>query len=84
MSHSEAHDRRVRKLTEAVRAYAAAADISPRTASLRVFRDSKELKRLEGTGSTKPATLERYEARLKAWKAGIDPDAVNKAQPVSA
>lgn len=74
MSHSETHARRVKKLTDGVRAYADSLGISPKTASLRVFKDGKELERLEGKGSTKPVTLEKYEGRLKSWKAGVDPD----------
>lgn len=74
MSHSEAHAKRLKRLTDAVHAYAKAEGISPKTASLRVFRDGKELARLEGKGSTKPATLENYERRLKSWKSGVNPD----------
>lgn len=71
MSPSETHARRVKRLTQRVRGYAAKAGISPKTASGRVFNDGKELARLEGAGSTKPVTLEKYEDRLAALEADL-------------
>lgn len=75
MSHSATHDRRLKKLIDGVKAYAASQGIKETTASLRIFRDGKELGRLDKGGSTKPATLERYELRLKSWKQGVNPGA---------
>lgn len=74
MSHSANHDKRLKKLLDGVKAYAAAEGIKETTASLRIFKDGKELGRLSEGGSTKPATLEKYEARLKSWKSGVNPD----------
>ena len=74
MSLSATHDKRLKRLIAGVKAYAAAEGISETTASLRIFCDGKELKRLEAGGSKKPATIEKYEERLKLIRKGISPD----------
>jgi len=69
MSPSEAHAKRVAKLTQRVRAYADAEGIGPATASYIILNDGKELARLEGSGSTKPLTLEKFEYVMKRMEA---------------
>ena len=66
MSISLTHAKRIERLIERVKAYATSEGIEPTTASSIILGAGKELERLQGSerykkGSTKPATLEKYE-----------------------
>lgn len=74
MSYAAQHARRVKRLTDGVRQFAADSGLSLSTASMKVMNGSRELYRLEDGGTTKPETLEKYERRLRLWKAGVNPD----------
>lgn len=84
MSHSEVHDRRVKRLIERIYSYADAEGISAKTASVAILSAGKEIERLEKGGSTKPSTLEKYEFVLKRLeadnKAGVDSDRRQRAR----
>ena len=74
MSYARQHAKRVKRLTDGVRQFAASSGLSLTTASMKVMNGSRELDRLEGGGTTKPETLEKYERRLRMWKSGVNPD----------